>query len=67
MILSTLRNLIKGVLLALLNLPLLFLWFSDVEIAWKICGTVALLTIFFGIGTLVSRFQSDRQPKGLRY
>lgn len=35
MMFSILRNLIKGVLLALLNLPLFFLWFSEVEIAWK--------------------------------
>lgn len=67
MILSTLRNLIKGVLLALLNLPLFFLWFSDVEIAWKICGTIALLVICFGVGMMISLFQPNRRSKGLRY
>jgi len=64
MIFSNLKNLIKGVLLAMLNLPLLFLWFSDVEIVWKICGTIALLAVFFGIGMMVSLFQSDRRSKG---
>ena len=67
MICSSLRNFIKGVLSAPLNVPLIFLWFSDLEIAWKIFGTIALLAIFFGIGMMVSLFQSNRRSKGLGY
>ncbi|WP_029140044.1 hypothetical protein [Citromicrobium sp. JLT1363] len=66
MILSALRNLFKGALLALLNSPLILLLTADVDIAWKIGGTIAFLGIAFGIGMMISTFKSNRRSGRLQ-